>query len=68
MKLKLLSITALLIAVGVATPVRADEVRQTNEQQTVQSSGDQYQAPRRRPCGPKDGGTRCTIRGGGKLS
>lgn len=40
MKLKLLSITALLIAVGLATPVRADEVRQTNEQQTIQRSGD----------------------------
>lgn len=40
MKLKLLSITALLIAVGLATPVRADEVRQTNEQQTVQRRSD----------------------------
>lgn len=39
MKLRLLSITALLFTV-VATPVRADIVRQTNEQHTIQRSGD----------------------------
>lgn len=40
MKLRLLSITALLITSGLATPVRADVVRQSNEQQTIQRSGD----------------------------
>lgn len=42
--IRIVSITALMISVGLATPVRADVVRQTNEQHTIQRSqdGDRY--------------------------
>lgn len=42
--IKIVSITALLISMGLAIPVRADVVRQSNEQHTIQRSrdGDRY--------------------------
>lgn len=42
--IKIVSITALLISIGLAIPVRADVVRQSNEQHTIQRStdGDRY--------------------------